>query len=125
DRRTSMELAVPGKASIIIGGQFGSEGKGLAASYVAATHDFELSVSIAAPNAGHTFRDTADGIHIASHLPAYGVLRPHAMIHLAAGSVIDPGRFLVELARLDIDPGRVTIDPRAAVIRPEDVAYES
>lgn len=120
----AMGLAVAGKASIIIGGQFGSEGKGLAASYAAASEDFTIAVSIAAPNAGHTFHDAHGRRHVASHLPACGVLRPRTIIHLAAGSVIDPDRFLAEIARLEVDPARVSIDPRAAVIRPQDVAFE-
>lgn len=113
-----------GKASVLIDGQFGSTGKGLAAAY-AYMHkkvDSEklICVTNAAPNAGHT-TVLADGTKFVTfHMPTMGVLSPDSRIVLNAGAIIDPELLIKEVQDLNVNPARVFIHPNAAVITPDD-----
>ena len=40
--------------AIVVGGQFGSEGKGAICGYIAS--DYDVAVRVGAPNAGHTLK---------------------------------------------------------------------
>ena len=41
-----------GKLTVLVGGQYGSEGKGAVAAHVA--NDYQVHVRVGSPNAGHT-----------------------------------------------------------------------
>lgn len=120
-----MGLAVPGKLSVIIDGQFGSTGKGLAASYAFATEHFDIAIASSSPNAGHTFYDADGNRHVCRHLPVAGARDRRCTKYLCAGSIIDPRILLEEIERLDVDPGSLFISPRAVAISHEDIAAES
>lgn len=130
----------PGKASIIVGGQFGSEAKGLAAAVVAqeASHlKRGLGPHIATTNAGAQAGHTtilADGTKfVCYHLPTVGVLIRHSTIYLNAGSIIDPDLLMREIesiANVTGEPigelmSRIVIHPNAAVIQPADKMMEN
>jgi adenylosuccinate synthase len=117
----------------VIGGQFGSEGKGLAQGYLATrcVNNGEVwAVTSASANAGHTCV-LADGTKLVTyHLPMSGVLIPHAELVLSAGAVIDPDVLEAEIDALQACPSvapirpRLSIHPRAAVIDKIDVESE-
>lgn len=122
-----------GKASIVIDGQFGSTGKGLAAAYQVAqmdkdcpNHNWEYTVCTtnAAPNAGHTTVLPDGTKFITFHMPTMGVLKKDSMIYLNAGAIIDLEVLEQEMNLLDVDYSRVVIHPNAAVITEEDKDYE-
>lgn len=117
-------LLKPGKASVIIDGQFGSCGKGLAASYVGVTEFVEIAIATSSPNAGHTYYDWNGNPKVTRHLPVSALYHPRSLKYLCAGSIIDPALLLQEIEEHDVDPTTLLIDPRAAVIGPEDVAIE-
>jgi adenylosuccinate synthase len=114
----------PGKASVIIGGQWGSEGKGAASAFVAKHlmergQFFDIVTTNAGAQAGHT------SIHngkkrIAYHLPTYPLIMPTSSrfprVYLNAGSIIDPVLLLKELEEHGLDERRVAIHPNAAII---------
>jgi len=116
-----------GKASFLLGGQWGSEGKGAAAAFVA-THlaergeAFDIVTTNAGAQAGHT--STHDGVtKVVFHLPTaslyHGGLPVRPLSYLNAGSIIDPDGLLREL---DENPGVIlnfAIHPNAAIITPE------
>jgi adenylosuccinate synthase len=123
----------PGKASVIVGGQFGSEAKGLVASYLALKYlDYRslhhngaiVCTTNAGAQAGHTTILPDGRKFVCYHLPTMGVLIPDSKIYLNAGSIIDPGLLEVEIEKiagvLDVDPmsiiNRIIIHPAAAVI---------
>jgi adenylosuccinate synthase len=118
-------LAVPGKISVIIDGQFGSCGKGLAASYAGMTEHFDIVVTTCSPNAGHSFIDSEGRKRVCRHLPVAGALNKRSTKYLCAGSIIDPDLLLREIEDLEIDPTTVFVSPRAAVIEAEDVVLET
>lgn len=107
-----------GKASFLLGGQWGSEGKGAAAAFTALRcGDFDIITTNAGAQAGHT--STHDGVtKVVFHLPTYALYRP-VLTYLNAGSIIDPDGLLRELSE---NPGVVrngfAIHPNAAIITP-------
>lgn len=117
-------LLKPGKVAVIIDGQFGSCGKGLAASYVGSSEFVEIAIATSSPNAGHSYFDLARQKKVTRHLPVAGLYDDRCLKYICAGSIIDPDLLLQEIEEHDVDPSTLFIDPRAAVIGPEDVALE-
>lgn len=117
-------LSERGKVAIIIDGQFGSCGKGLAASYAGYTEHFDLCISNASPNAGHTWIDGDGKAHVTNHFSVAGIINKRSMKYLSAGSIIHPRMFLDEIQMLNLDPSEIFVHPRAAVVEDEDVAAE-
>jgi adenylosuccinate synthase len=96
----------------IIGGQFGSEGKGKISAYLA--RNAEHAVRTGGPNAGHTVVEGGQTV-VLRHLPAAAVRR-EIKLYLGAGAVIDPEILLTEIRENDITPDRLVIDRQAVVI---------
>lgn len=127
-----MQWGKRGEASVLFGGQFGSEGKGLAAAWLAenAANQIAVATTNAGAQAGHTtcYKDAArtHGLgnkFVCFHLPTTGVVhRAAALSYINAGSIIDVPAFLAELQATCVH--RVMIHPHAAVIAPEDRAAE-
>lgn len=124
-------FAKPGKASFIVGGQWGSEGKGAAAAYLSVWHNrnrdqvrgFDIATTNAGAQAGHT--STVDGVKkVVFHLPTYSLYRP-CFTYLNAGSIIDPKVLMQELAdNSQVLHNGFAIHPNAAIITDECRAAE-
>jgi adenylosuccinate synthase len=119
-----------GKASVLLDGQFGSTGKGLAAAYVYEQLEKDVDwgnvvcTTNAAPNAGHT-TVTKDGYKFVTfHMPTMGVLAKESKIVLNAGAIIDIDVLIDEVNNLGVDPNRVYIHQNAAVITQDDKEVE-
>ena len=117
-------------ATIIIGAQWGDEGKGRAVDWLAARADVVARYG-GGDNAGHTVY-VGDKIY-KLHLMPSGILHPHAICILGNGMVINPVNLLKELDELralgvDVSPERVKISTKAHIITPAhralDVASE-
>lgn len=105
---------------VVVGGQFGSEGKGHICSYLAP--EYEVLVRVGGPNAGHkVFQVPAPYTH--RQLPS-GTLFSNAKLLIGPGAVIDVETLLREVADCEIDNRRLSIDPQAIVITPEDKQAE-
>jgi len=87
--------------TLIVGLQYGDEGKGRVSEYYARTHDWCVRFN-GGPNAGHTVYDSEGKKHAFHHLPA-GIVHDRA-IALDAGMVIDPEILTAELAKLNFKP---------------------
>lgn len=124
-----MSFVLPGKASVVIGGQFGSEGKGLIQGYIGSREKCDYAVTAASANAGHTCWVSGKKI-VTYHLPMTGVLSPGATMVLSAGAIIDPAVLEKEIVEIETSfpaldvRSRIFIHPRAAVIEPQDVDSE-
>lgn len=127
-----------GKVTALVGGQFGSEGKGLIAAYIASRIGDELPYALycttnAGAQAGHTTVFEDGRKLVLFHLPTIGVLRPESIIYLNAGSIIDPYMLwheTVNAAKIMGEPlshlqNRIFIHPRAAVIYDEHKRTEA
>lgn len=105
---------------VIVGGQYGSEGKGHIVSYLA--REYSLLVRVGGPNAGHkVFLDPAPYTH--HQLPS-GTLRSSAKLMIAPGSVLNAEALMREIADCGVEADRLAIDPHAMVISQNDIKAE-
>jgi adenylosuccinate synthase len=104
---------------VVIGAQWGDEGKGKIVDYLADTAQIIVRFSGGA-NAGHTI--VAEGEQYALHLVPSGILYPDKVVILGLGMVIDPEALFAELAMLQERgvnwEGRVLISDRAHIVLP-------
>lgn len=101
--------------SIVVGGQYGSEGKGKVAHYLARERGATAAVRVGGPNSGHTVYDDAGRKFIFRHLPTAAVL-PNVLCVLAAGSYIDVDRLLHEVELVGLEPECLRVDGNAVII---------
>lgn len=111
-----------GKLVVIVGGQYGSEGKGAVAALLTARYavgNDVLCVRVGGPNAGHTVVDPQGNKWPFQQLPC-GTLVPGVRLAVAAGSEIDPTLLEKECARADQEGYeaslRLTIDRSATIL---------
>jgi adenylosuccinate synthase len=109
--------------SVVIGGQYGSEGKGKVAQFLALERRAAAVVRVGGSNSGHTGFSTTGERHVFRHLPTAALL-PDVLCCIGAGSYVDPRILLDEIARAKLPPGRLLIDSKAMVITREDVSTE-
>jgi adenylosuccinate synthase len=119
-------LLTPGKATCILGSQFGDEGKGKFVDLIAQDADLVCRVQ-GGNNAGHTI--WVSGRKVVTHLLPSGVLHPQCEVAIGAGVVVDPMVLRDEILRLkeqgfDLAPERVHIDFRATAILPAHKAQD-
>ncbi|HUS17242.1 MAG TPA: adenylosuccinate synthase [Chloroflexia bacterium] len=115
---------------IIVGAQWGDEGKGRITDLLAAGADVVARYS-GGDNAGHTVTvNSASGSQIYKlHLLPSGIIQPHAVGVLGHGMVINPARLLAEMADLRrlgvvVTPERVKISLGAHLITPGHIALD-
>lgn len=109
------------QVDVLIGGQFGSEGKGHIAAYLAA--DYDVLVRVGGPNAGHTVSGF-EGLYTYHHLPS-GTKDTDAEILLGPGSTLYVPSLLREVKDCNLTPDRLYIDPQAMIISDDDRAKEA
>jgi adenylosuccinate synthase len=96
---------------VIVGGGYGSEGKGNIAFHLAPEYD--LLIRVGGPNAAHKV-----------YLPS-GTQAGQAQLVLGPGAVVDPPELLSEIARCDVSNQRLSIDPHVMVIEDADKIAEA
>ena len=105
-------------ATVIIGGQWGDEGKGRVVDYHARNCSIIARYS-AGTNAGHTIVN--DRGHFALHLVPAGIFYGDKTCVIGKGVVVEPIGLLKELAMLGergVDTSRLLISDRANVVMP-------
>ncbi len=114
-------------ATVLIGAQWGDEGKGRVADWLARQSDV-MARYAGGDNAGHT---VMVGDHeFKLHLVPSGIIHPGVQCVLGVGMVINPLRLVDELDMLagqgiDISPERIHLSMRAHVITPGHLALDS
>lgn len=106
---------------VLIGGQYGSEGKGNIVGHIAPEYD--LPVRVGGPNAGHQVYAEPEPEKY-YHLPSGTNRAPNARLLLGPGAVIYPPKLLAEIAQHQIEVDRLTIDEQAMVISQDDIEQE-
>ncbi len=101
--------------TVVVGGQFGSEGKGKVAYILANRTGASIAVRVGGSNAGHTAYDSTGCKQAFRHLPTAALL-PDVLCVLGPGCLIDPDVLRGELERIGLSPQRLRIDPMAFVI---------
>jgi len=105
---------------VLVGGEYGSEGKGQIAAYL--SPEYELLVRVGGPNAGHSVYEEPEP-YIFHHLPS-GTRVSRAQLLLGPGAVISERTLLKEIAECGVEYDRLSIDPQAMIISDEDVKNE-
>jgi adenylosuccinate synthase len=117
-----------GRLIAVVGGQYGSEGKGAVAGYLSATSDAPfMGIRVAGPNAGHTVigkgpnGEESYAWRLRS-IPVNAVTAPESDLIIAAGSEIDMEVFNRELSELDKAgyqaSSRIIVDDQATILEP-------
>jgi adenylosuccinate synthase len=105
-------------ATILVGTQWGDEGKGKATDHLADQMDFVVRYQ-GGNNAGHTVAAGAQTLKL--HLIPSGILYPHITSVIADGVVVDPRVLLEEMDELagrGIDTSRLLVSANAHLIMP-------
>ncbi len=110
-----------GYVDVIIGGQYGSEGKGQIAAYLA--NEYDILVRVGGPNAGHSVYDSKSK-HIFHQIPSGSRVNKVAKLLVGPGAVINPNKLLCEIQEHEIDKRRLFIDDNAMVINEQDKRNE-
>jgi adenylosuccinate synthase len=108
--------------TIVVGGQYGSEGKGKVVALITARATRPYVVRCGGPNSGHTAFVRGREV-VLRQVPA-GAGRQDALLLLSAGCVVDEDLLLAETSELGLSRERVVVDPRAVLLRPEDRVAE-
>ncbi|MGN1411278.1 MAG: adenylosuccinate synthase [Oscillospiraceae bacterium] len=111
-------------ANIVIGTQWGDEGKGKIIDILASRAEVVVR-SQGGNNAGHTV--VSDGNTYKLHLIPSGILYPNTLCLIGAGVVLDPKDFIGELNSLHdkgISTDNLKIDPRAHVVMPWHITLD-
>jgi len=110
--------------TVVVGAQYGSEGKGKVVHYLARTaSERPMVVRVGGPNSGHTVvRRNGDRL-VLRQLPTPALI-PGVRCVIGAGSYILPDLLANEVAEVRLSRGRLAIDPAAVVITADLVAAE-
>jgi adenylosuccinate synthase len=112
-------------ATVIVGAQWGDEGKGKIVDLLAQHSDFVCRYQ-GGPNAGHTI--VCDGETFKLHHVPSGILSDGKICVVGAGCVIDPGLLVEEIDELErrgVTTAGLRVSGNAHVIMPWHVAIDS
>ncbi|MCD8049846.1 MAG: adenylosuccinate synthase [Clostridia bacterium] len=110
---------------VVIGAQWGDEGKGKIIDILASESDVVVRSS-GGNNAGHTVE--ADGVQYKLHLIPSGILNPKTLCLVGNGVVVDPKVILSEIDTLisrGIDVSNLKIDARCHMILPYHITLDA
>lgn len=85
-----------GKLTVLVGGQYGSEGKGAIAKKIA--FDYHMHVRVGSPNAGHTIYWSGDK-HVMQSIPC-GWINPNADIVIGRGALLNMKQLMKEIVHI-------------------------
>lgn len=112
------------KVLAVVGGQYGSEGKGVIVAHIA--NKYDVHVRVGGPNAGHSFQH--QGRKWAMQAIPCGWINPNAEVYIGSGGLIDIETLRREFREvLAVDPSikdRLKISPRVGVLSVEHHAAE-
>lgn len=111
----------PRHVDVLVGGQFGSEGKGQIAAYLA--KEYSLLVTVGGPNAGHKVFEVPEP-YTFHQLPS-GTRSSKAKLLIGPGAAINLETLLREINDCGVDEHRLSIDPLAILITNEDKEAET
>lgn len=105
-----------GKLTVLVGGQYGSEGKGAVVAHIA--NEYRVHVRVGSPNAGHTIYWRGEK-HVMQSIPC-GWINPNATIVIGRGALLNMKQLMKELVHImqyypDFKK-RLLIDAKAGVL---------
>ena len=93
-------LSSSGYVDVIVGGQYGSEGKGQIAAFLSGEYD--LLIRVGGPNAGHTVFELPKP-YTHHQLPSGTRRNENPRLLIGPGAVLDVDKLLVEIAECKVD----------------------
>jgi adenylosuccinate synthase len=108
--------------TVVVGGQYGGEGKGKITSYLAVHDDVDFVVRCGGPNSGHTV-DYQGHRFVLRMLPA-GVINSRTRLLIAPGAIVNPQLLFKEIEMCDLAPGRLGIDYKTGIITDAEALEE-
>lgn len=110
--------------TIVAGGQFGSEGKGKVAYFLAKKQNAKYVIRCGGTNSGHTVVNSNGTVNIFRQLPTASIL-PETKLVLCAGSYIDLEVLHQEINAAHLSEDRILINPNAIIITEENKVEEN
>lgn len=104
---------------VVVGGQFGSEGKGKISAHIARSERIHLCIRCGGPNSGHSFESEQHSRIVLRQLPTAAFLE-NTRLCLPAGALLDLALLHREIEQFNLSPERVGIDENAMVIEQLD-----
>ena len=103
---------------VVIGAQWGDEGKGKLVDYLTTQADYVVRFQ-GGNNAGHTL--VVNGVKTKLNLVPSGILHPKVNCLIASGVVLNPEVLLEEMSKLkaagvDVSPSRLVLDREAHLL---------
>lgn len=111
--------AVEPIVDVLVGAQYGSEGKGNVAAHLA--RDYGVLMRVGGPNAGHK---VAHPKYTFVHLPSGTSSNLRAKLLIGPGAVIDVKVLMKEIDELGIEASRLVVDENAMIIEEKDKRWE-
>ena len=123
--RVSARLNLQSRSSdrlvdVLVGGQYGSEGKGNIADYL--SPEYQVLIRVGGPNAGHQVFEEPPYTHIS--LPCGTRRNSEAQLLIGPGAVIEPNLLREEIRDCRLEPDRLIVDEQAVVVSKEDQDWE-
>ena len=100
--------------TVVVGGQFGSEGKGKVAHWLAREQQAEYAIRVGGPNSGHTVVEGGCRV-VLRQLPT-PMLSGDVVGVIPAGAYIAEEVLLREVDELGLSSGQLVVDPAAVLI---------
>jgi adenylosuccinate synthase len=100
---------------VIVGGQYGSEGKGKTAAFLTRAEHFDICIRCGGPNSGHSFVEADGSTRLVRQLPT-GFESPWTRLLIPAGGLISPTVLKAEIETLNLNNSRIGIDRNAMII---------
>jgi adenylosuccinate synthase len=104
---------------VVVGGQYGSEGKGKVSAFITKQENIDICARCGGPNSGHSFVDESGRVVVLRQLPT-GFVNPRTRLLVPAGALIDPVVLKQEIESLGLPVARVGIDQNSFIIEEED-----
>ncbi len=108
---------------VVVGGQYGSEGKGKVSAFITKQENIDICVRCGGPNSGHSFVDESGRNIVLRQLPT-GFVNPRTRLLIPAGALIDPLVLKQEIDSLSLPAYRIGIDRKCFLISKNDHEYE-
>lgn len=104
---------------VVVGGQFGSEGKGKISAFITKQENIDVCVRCGGPNSGHSFVEESGKTIVLRQLPT-GFVNPDTRLLIPAGALVDPAILRQEIELLSLPPARIGIDRNCFIIEEKD-----
>jgi adenylosuccinate synthase len=108
--------------TLVVGGQFGGEGKGKITAALASATAYDIVCRCGGVNSSHTVVNGAREIRFRM-LPAAAAVDKRPLVIFGAGTLIHIPTFLREIELVGYDPRRICVDSKAGVVS-EDCVTE-